>query len=90
MEPEFINENFESVISKSMHERTSITFKTCILFHDIVKPMLLKEILHYFIFRFYVKITKNDNFFIQSWVEFLYIYQIPEKIFVLMKPCKLM
>ena len=46
-----------------------VTFKTFILFHHIAKSMLLKEIFHYFIFTFYVKITKNDNFVIPSSVE---------------------
>ena len=31
--------------------------------------MLWKKILHWFIFCFYVKITKNDNYFILSWVK---------------------
>ena len=66
----FINENFEFIIIYNFYARTSITFETCILFHHILKSMLLKKILHYFIFRVFVKITKNDNFFMPSWVEF--------------------
>ena len=34
------------------------------------KTYVLKEILHYFIFRAFVKITKNYNFFMPCWVEF--------------------
>ena len=33
--------------------------------------MLLKEMFYYFIFHFYVKITKNDNLFIPGSIEFL-------------------
>ena len=40
-----------------------IAFKTCILYHHTAKHMLPKERLHYFIFHFNVKITKNENFF---------------------------
>ena len=50
-----------------------IAFKTCILYHHTAKHMLPKERLHYFIFRFDVKITKNENFFREnicfSWLE---------------------
>ena len=63
-----INEKFKFLISKSMHK--PVIFKTFIMFQHIAKGMLLKEILHYFIFHFYVKITKNDKFFIPSSIEF--------------------
>ena len=54
-----LNFVYELVISKSMHEPPSPLKH--VLFHHLVKRMLLKEILHYFILHFYVKITKNDN-----------------------------
>ena len=42
--------------------RTSITFKTYMLFHNIVKRMVLKERLHYFIFHFFLKSTRMITF----------------------------